>query len=136
MKLSAIVAVALIISDMVLPVHAATKSGAPAAVQKEFNGFIAKFRKAVKANDHVAVAGLTKLPFQGDQSVSTAEQFYQNVYKVSFTKSNRTCIGKEAAVYDRDDYGQDNYMIFCGELIFVFTKLSDGFLFTDISVND
>ncbi len=114
-------------------VQAAT---APPAVQKAFNGFIKKFRAAVKADDHVAVAGMTRLPFQGDASIATAEQFYTKVYQPDFTKKNRACIGKAKPVYDRDGEGTDSFFVFCGELIFVFGKTSSGFLFTDISVND
>ena len=40
------------------------------------------------------------------------------------------------AVYDRDQQNNENYFIFCGELIFGFTKTPAGCLFTEIGMND
>ncbi|MEY9755702.1 hypothetical protein [Bradyrhizobium sp. SUTN9-2] len=106
------------------------------ALQKEFDGFIEKFRAALKANDSAAVAGMTRLPFMNDNAIRDAAQFGAKTYRTSFTAKNRACIQRGKAVYDRDDYKNDSYFVFCGELIFVFTKTPTGFLFTDISVND
>ena len=106
------------------------------AVQKEFEGFIAKFRAALKANDAAAVAGMTQLPFRKDSNTSDAAQFRDKVYKVDFTAKNRACLQRGKAVYQRDGLNNDNYFIFCGDKIFVFTKTPAGFLFTDISMND
>ncbi|WP_244941460.1 hypothetical protein [Bradyrhizobium yuanmingense] len=106
------------------------------ALQKEFDGFIEKFRAALKANDSAAVAGMTRLPFMNDNAIRDAAQFGAKTYRTSFTAKNRACIQRGKAVYDRDDYKNDSYFVFCGELIFVFTKTPAGFLFTDISVND
>ena len=41
--------------------QAPKKAVASPALQKEFDGFIAKFRAALKANDSAAVAGMTRL---------------------------------------------------------------------------
>jgi len=109
---------------------------APAAVQAEFKEFLPKFRAALKADDAAAVAGMATLPFQGDAAVSTAAQFQEMIYKENFTRRNRACIQRGSAVYDRDQEANDNYMIFCSELIFVFTKTPAGFRLTDIAVND
>ncbi len=104
------------------------------ALQKEFDGFIAKFRAALKANDFAAVAGMTRLPFMG--SVRDVAQFREKVYKPDFTVKNRACIQRSKAVYDRDQQNNDNYFIFCGDDIFVFTRTPAGFLFTEVGVND
>ena len=109
---------------------------APPALQKEFDGFIAKFRTALKAADSAAVAGMTRLPFMNDGSIRDAAQFREKVYKPDFTAKNRACIQRGKAVYDRDGENNDNFFIFCGEQIFVFTNTPAGFLFTDIGVND
>ena len=109
---------------------------APAALQKEFDGFIRKFRAALKANDPAAVAGMTRLPFMQNGSTSDAAQFREKVYKRDFTAKNRACIQRGKATYDRDGENNDNFFIFCGETIFVFTKTPAGFLFTEIGVND
>jgi hypothetical protein len=126
---------ALILSSSVAT--GAWSSGkAPPTVQVEFNEFLPKFRAALKADDATAIARMATLPFQGDAAVSTAAQFQKAIYKKSFTKKNRACIQRGSAVYDRDQENNDNYLIFCGELIFVFTKTSAGFRLTDIAVND
>ena len=106
------------------------------ALQKEFDGFIEKFRAALKANDSAAVAAMTQLPFMNDKAIRDAAQFGAKTYRTSFTAKNRACIQRGKAIYSRDDYKNDSYFIFCGELIFVFTKTPTGFLFTDISAND
>ena len=109
---------------------------APPALQKEFDGFVAKFRTALKANDAAAVAGMTRLPFMKDNSISDAAQFREKIYKPDFTAKNSTCMQRGKAVYDRDGENNDNFFIFCGEQIFVFTNTPAGFLFTEIGVND
>ncbi|MGL9619304.1 hypothetical protein QRQ56_14945 [Bradyrhizobium sp. U531] len=116
--------------------QAAKDPVASPAVQKEFDGFIEKFRAALKANDSAAVAGMTRLPFMNDKAIGDAAQFAAKTYRTEFTAKNRACLQRGKAVYDRDDYKNDNYFIFCGDLIFVFSKTPTGFLFTDISVND
>lgn len=116
--------------------HAAKKAAAPHAIQSEFDGFIAKFRAAVKANDSAAVAGMTKLPFMEDKTYSDAAQFRAKAYPEFFTRKNRACIQREKAVYDRDEENNDNYHVSCYENIFTFTRTSSGFQFTDVSVND
>jgi hypothetical protein len=79
---------------------------------------------------------MTRLPYQGDESIRTADQFRAKVYKPYFTAKKRACLQSGKTVYDRDGDKNDAYSIFCGDDIFVFTKTSSGFLFTDISVND
>jgi hypothetical protein len=116
--------------------QAAKNAVASPAVQKEFDGFIEKFRAALKANDSAAVAGMTRLPFMNDSAVRDAAQFRAKTYPTTFTAKNRACIQRGKAFYDRDQENNDYYSIFCGELIFVFTKTPAGFLFTDVGVND
>ena len=116
--------------------QAPPKAVASPALQKEFDGFIGKFRAALKANDSAAVAGMTRLPFMQDASTRDAAQFREKVYKRDFTAKNRACIQRGKAVYDRDGENNDSYFIFCGEDIFVFTKTPAGFLFTEVGVND
>ena len=106
------------------------------ALQKEFAVFIEKFRAALKANDSAAVAGMTRLPFEHDGSIRDATQFRAKTYPTTFTAKNRACIQRGKAVYDRDGENNDNYFIFCGNLIFVFTRTPAGFLFTEVGMND
>ena len=115
----------------------APKKAAPApAVQQEFDGFIEKFRAALKTNDSVAVAGMTRLPFMNDSAIRDAAQFRAKTYATSFTAKNRACIQRSKAVYDRDQENHDNYVVTCGDVIFVFTRTPAGFLFTDVGAND
>jgi hypothetical protein len=118
------------------PAQAPKKAVASPAVQKEFAAFIEKFRAALKANDAAAVAGMTKLPFMNDASTRDAAQFREKVYKQDFTAKTRACLQRNKAVYDRAPDNSDNYSIFCGEEIFLFTRTPAGFLFTEIGMND
>jgi len=112
------------------------KAVASPALQKEFDGFIEKFRAALKINDSAAVAGMTRLPFMNDSAIGDAAQFRAKTYADFFTAKNRACIQRGKAVYDPDQSNHDNYVVVCGDDIFVFTKTPEGFLFTDISAND
>ena len=116
--------------------QAPKKAIASVAVQKEFAGFIEKFRAALKANDPAAVAGMTQLPFMNDSSTRDAAQFREKIYKSDLTAKNRACIQREKAHYDLDGYKKDYYSIHCGDTYFVFTKTPAGFLFTDTGAND
>lgn len=109
---------------------------APPAVQRDFDGFIAKFRSALKANDAAAVATMTQLPFMKSDTIRDAAQFRDTIYKTDFTAKNRACLQRGKAVYDRDGLNNDNFFIFCGEQIFVFTNTPANFLFTEIGMND
>jgi len=108
----------------------------PRETQAAFDGFIAKFRTALKANDSAAIAGMTKLPFMGDKANSGAAQFRAKAYPQFLTAKNRACLQKKKAAYDRNGEGNDSFFIFCGESIFTFTKTPSGFLFTDVDAND
>lgn len=116
--------------------QAPAKATASPAVQKEFDGFIGKFRAALKANDPTAVAALTRLPYMGDASVSDAAQFRAKVYPREFTAKNRTCLQRTKPVYDRDGNKNEIYAIVCGGDVFTFTKTQAGFLLTDVDVAD
>ena len=96
------------------------------AVQKEFDGFIEKFRAALKANDSAAVAGMTQLPFMNDKAISDAAQFGAKTYRTSFTAKNRACIQRGKARYEREENKTDTYYIFCYEDIFVFNQDAGG----------
>jgi hypothetical protein len=116
--------------------QAPKKATASAELQKEFDGFITKFRVAVKANDAAAVAGMTRLPFMADGSVRDAAQFRSKIYASSFTAKNRACLQRSKGVYDRDGENNENFFVFCGNEIFVFTKTPAGFQFTEVGQND
>ncbi len=130
----------LVAAMLLAPVGALAQSPKSPAPKREtqaaFDGFIAKFRAALKANDSAAVAGMTKLPFMGDKAYGDAALFRAKAYPEFFTGKHRACIQTKKAVYDRDGDGADNFHVFCGESIFTFTQTPSGFLFTDVGVND
>lgn len=66
----------------------------------------------------------------------TRRSFGRRGYPKFFTPKNRACIQRTKGLYDRDGLGNDYYSIFCGGLIFVFTKTQAGFLFTYVSDDD
>jgi hypothetical protein len=109
---------------------------ASAALEKEFSGFIETFRAALKADDSAAIASMTRLPFEQDRSIRDATQFRAKAYPHTFTAKNRACLQRGKAVYGRDGDNNDNYFIFCGNLIFTFTRTPAGFLFTEVGAND
>ncbi|MGJ4854881.1 hypothetical protein ACN6KF_000817 [Labrys sp. La1] len=137
MKLVSCVALAAALLSIIPASAQEPKSAAAsAAAQKEFNGFIAKFRAALKANDAAAIAGMAKLPFQNDAAIADAAQFRAKVYKPDFTAKTRACLQREKPVHDRDGDGNHTFSIGCGDNIFVFTRTAAGFLLTDIAMND
>lgn len=114
----------------------AQNSVAPAGLRQEFDDFLAKFRAALKANDAAAVAGMTRLPFLGDPASGDAVQFRAKIYPDLFPAKVRGCIAGSKPAYDRDQQGNDNFHIICGEEIFYFTKGPQGFLFAEVGMND
>ena len=135
MKILSSVVLAVALLHVAPAVAQAPNTAIPSpALKKEFDGFMEKFRAALKANDSAAVASMTRFPFEG--SIRDAAQFRAKTYPTTFVAKNRTCIQRGKAVYDRDGENNDNYFIFCGQFIFVFTKTPAGFLFTEVGVND
>jgi hypothetical protein len=108
---------------------------APADIQADFDQFIIGFRTAVRANDAAAVAALTKFPFFW-QDLHDAASFQKTTYARLFTQKVRACIARERGVYDRDQEGNHNFLIFCGQQIFLFTRTPAGFRFTEVGAND
>ncbi len=109
---------------------------APPALQAEFRTFVADFRKALRANDASAVAALTRLPIYYDDAHRDRAYFESRIYRQMFTQRNRTCLQTARPVYDKDGEGNENFFLFCGQTIFVFTKKADGFRFEGTHPND
>src|ERR687893_286476 len=85
--------------------QAPKKATAAPAVQKAFDGFIEKFRAALKVNDSATIASMTRLPFDG--SIRDAAQFRAKSYPHYFTAKNRACVQRGKAIYDRDGFDND-----------------------------
>ena len=136
MSMSSRALIAVLLVQLAPALAQAQKSVAPAALRREFDGFLATFRTALKANDAAAVARMTRLPFMNDAARGDAAQFQAKIYPDLFTAKNRTCIARGKAVYDRDRQGNENFFIVCGQESFAFTKTPQGFLFTEVGMND
>ena len=114
------------------PRHAA----APRAIQTEFEGFIAKFRSALKANDSASITAMTHLPFDYTATYPDKAAFLAKGYPAIFTAKTRGCLQRTKAVYGRDGLNNDSYFLICGEDIFVFTRMPNGFVLREIGQND
>lgn len=136
MKMRSRTLIAILLLHLALASAQAQNSVAPAGLRQEFDSFLAKFRAALKANDAAAVAGMTRLPFMGDPASGDAAQFRAKIYPDLFPAKVRRCLARSKPAYDRDRQGNDNFHIICGEEIFYFTKRSQGFLFTEVGMND
>jgi len=65
-----------------------------------------------------------------------AAEFRKNIYGEIFTAKIRACIARGKGDYDRDQEGHDNFAIFCGEELFLFTRTAEGFRFSEVDAND
>lgn len=108
---------------------------APAGLQKEYDGFIADFRAALKANDASAVTRLTKFPFYWNE-MRDAAYFEKNLYSQIFKTKVRRCLANAKGIYDRSPSGRESFTHFCGEQLFYFAKTPEGFRFIEVGVND
>lgn len=108
----------------------------PPAVEAEFRQFLTGFRQALRANDASAVAGLTRLPIYYDDAHRDRAYFESRVYPQMFTQRDRSCLQTARPVYDKDGQGTEGFSLFCGGMIFIFTKKADGFRFEGTHPND
>ncbi|QCK88784.1 hypothetical protein E8L99_13525 [Phreatobacter aquaticus] len=108
----------------------------PPALQAEFREFLVPFRQALRANDPAGVAAHTRLPMIYNGAARDQAYFQRTIYRDLFTARNRTCLQTARPVYERDGEGTDSFLMFCGHVIFVFTKKQDGFRFADTGVDD
>ena len=96
-----------------------------------FTIFWKEFKAAVARNDKEAIANVTKLPFLYESKERDRAGFIK-IYPQLFTPKIRRCIAKAKLVKE-----QENYDVFCGELIFYFGKDTDGkYKFLEFGVND
>ncbi|MBX9689670.1 MAG: hypothetical protein K2X27_23365 [Candidatus Obscuribacterales bacterium] len=101
-----------------------------ASATDEFSSFWEGFKTAVKKRDKEALARMTQLPFYYDSKNLQKAQFIAKLDEILPGKLSN-CFSKEKPVKDKDSYSA-----FCGEQIYVFSKVNGKYLFTDIGVND
>jgi hypothetical protein len=96
-----------------------------------FGSFWKTFKAAIARNDKEAIADLTKLPFLYDSKERDRAGFLK-IYAQLFTRKVRRCIATAKPVREGDSYD-----VFCGELIFYFSKDTEGkYQFREFGVND
>jgi hypothetical protein len=101
------------------------------ANQETFASFWKTFKAAIARNDKEAIADLTKLPFLYDSQERDRTGFLK-IYSQLFTRKVRRCMATAKPVKEGDSYD-----VFCGELIFYFSKETDGkYRFREFGVND
>ena len=113
---------------------ALTISIAPAQTPSKpetFASFWKTFKAAIARNDKEAIADVTKLPFLYDSQERDRAGFLK-IYGQLFTRKVRRCIATAKPVKEGDSYD-----LFCGELIFYFSKDTEGkYQFREFGVND
>ena len=113
---------------------ALTLTGVPARSatnQETFASFWKTFKAAIAKNDKEGVADMTKLPLLYDSQERDRAGFLK-IYGHLFTRKVRRCIATAKTVKE-----EDSYDVFCGQLIFYFSKDTDGkYRLREFGVND
>ncbi len=100
-----------------------------------FAAFYKLFAAAAAEDDQKALAGFTVLSEGLDQADSPLT--FAAFHKRYLTAKERACLAKAKPKHDVDGTGASNYYVFCGQLIYVFTKPSPaGWRLTDLSPDD
>ncbi len=107
---------------LTLPVHAA---------DKEFDSFWLEFKQALQKNDQQKLVSLTSTPFLYQDKSLDKTHLLPQISKI-FTPKVRKCLIKQHPVGD----SKQGYSGFCGEIIYVFSKVNGHYLFSDLGVND
>ena len=114
-----------------LLIFSSTLAPAQTSDEASFNSFWTTFKAAIAKNDKAAVADQTKLPFLYDSKPRDREGFLK-IYPQLFTLKIRRCIARAKPMKE-----QENYDVFCGQLIFYFGKDTDGkYKLLEFGVND
>jgi hypothetical protein len=103
-----------------------------AAEAGSFAEFWVQFKTAVAKDDKEAIAEMTKLPFPTGSKPWSKAEFIKECGKL-FDQKTRRCFSKAKPIKEED---RDSYSVFCGEEIFVFSKVNGEYRFTDIGMND
>jgi hypothetical protein len=103
-----------------------------AAPADGFAAFWPSFAAAAAKDDSKALASMTALgPGLGDNGGSFAKFHAANLGLAA-----RRCLAKAKPVRDVDPRGAVSYSAFCGEVIYVFSKVGGGWKLTDLGAND
>jgi hypothetical protein len=100
-----------------------------------FSAFYKLFAAAADKDDQKVLAGFTVLgPGIDDNDVPLT---FAKVHRLYLTPKERRCLAKGKPVRGVDGTGAVNYSVFCGQLIYVFTRPNAaGWRLTDLSPDD
>jgi hypothetical protein len=109
-------------------------AAAPPPSDDGFAAFYKLFAAAVAKDDQTAIAGFTVMSGALDPlDHPTFAQFHKHY----LTPKERRCLANARPARDIDGTGAVNYYVFCGQLIYSFTKPSAaGWRLTDLSPAD
>ena len=94
-----------------------------------FAAFWPTFAAAAGKDDQATLKQLVQL----DPSIVGS---FAQAHALYFKPAQRKCLAKAHPDRDVDQTGQVNYGVFCGNLIYVFTKTTAGWRLTDLSPDD
>ncbi len=110
-----------------LPAQAQTnRSNQP----QNFKTFWLRFKTAIARNDKEAVASMTKLPFLFDNQELDRAGFVRR-YNEIFSRRDKRCFARAKPLKDGDSYS-----VFCGQIIFVFSREDGDWKLSSFGPND
>ena len=97
-----------------------------------FAAFWTPFVGAAVKDDTKALAGMTALgPALGDDGTSFAKFHSRHL-----GPAVRRCLAKAKPLRDVDPQGGVSYSVFCGDVIYVFSRTGGAWKLTDLGAND
>ena len=102
----------------------------PTPSDPAFLAFWERFREAVTLDDREAVLAMTRLPITLEGQAYDGAGFVER-FDWLFTSNEKECFASEMPHRDNG-----TYELFCGGMIFVFRDDGEGYLFSEIGVDD
>jgi hypothetical protein len=109
-------------------------SAAAAAPNDGFAAFHKRFEAAIAKDDQQALAGMVVLgPGLDDNDTPLT---FAKFHHAALGPAARQCLAKRGAVRDDNGAGAPDYIVTCGQTIYVFSKTKAGWRLTDLSPDD
>lgn len=125
----------LLLSAVAATAITTSSAAAPAQPPDGFAAFYKLFAAAAAKDDQKALAGFTVLNLGIDQTYSPLT--FAGFHKRYLTAKERRCLARGKPERSIDGTGAVNYFVFCGQLIYGFTRPSSaGWRLTDLSPAD
>jgi len=107
---------------------------AQAAAADDFGGFWKAFAAAVAKDDQAALASMTALGPGLDPNITPMT--FAGFHAAHLKPAARRCLAKGKPVRDVGGDGVVTYEVFCGEVIYGFSRTASGWKLTDLGAND